>query len=80
MRSVRSIALALFLGLFFSTVAHAQQDSLSQAFNASTDPAVRLNIAKQLFGKYVYSQVDTAIYYAEQIVLIAAATENAKDD
>ena len=61
------------LTLCFASVVFAQQSDLNklrQDFEHSNNDTVRVNSAKQLFGRYIYAKVDSAIFYARQIISI----------
>lgn len=60
----------------------AQEDvipRLRNQFSATSNDTLRLNTAKQLFGQYVYSQVDSAIFFAEQLVVLAEKFQSKKE-
>jgi len=48
-------------------------------FETANNDSVSLNTAKQLFARYVYTQVDSAIFFAEQIVAIGEKVQGAKE-
>ena len=77
MRSCRFIvcAFALLIPLLLS----AQEDSIRRAAEVQELPMNQLNEAKRLFAQYVYSQVDSAIFYAQKVVDIATGLENADE-
>lgn len=57
-------------------IANAQQnliDSLRLSYNNTEDQVAKLNIAKRLFGQYVYSKVDSAIFFASEVVRFSEA-------
>lgn len=60
----------------------AQEDvvpKLRNQFSSTSNDTLRLNTAKQLFGQYVYSQVDSAIFFAEQVVVLAEKLQSKKE-
>ena len=77
MRSCRSIVCAF--ALLFPLLLSAQEDSIRRAAEVQELPMNQLNEAKRLFAQYVYSQVDSAIFYAQKVVDIATALENADE-
>lgn len=61
--------LALLFCILLSSQVRAQNISqLRSTVNSGSNDTLRLNSAKQLFAQYVYSKVDSAIYYAEKVV------------
>ena len=51
-------------------------DSLRFSYNNTEDQITKLNIAKQLFGQYVYSKVDSAIFFAGEVVRFSESLKN----
>lgn len=61
--------IVFLLGIFLLSAGQAQSlKELRNTFNNSPNDTVKLNTAKQLFAQYVYAKVDSAIYYAENVV------------
>lgn len=63
----------------FLQIARAQQnliDSLKLTYSNTENQVTKLNIAKQLFGQYVYSKVDSAIFFAGEVVRFSEALGN----
>ena len=76
--------LSPFLILFFlfnSALASPQQgrSQLRTQFETTGNDSIRLITSKQLFGQYVYTKADSAIYFAEQIKAIGERLELAKE-
>lgn len=74
--------LILVILLVFSGALFAQQPSLTklrQSFISAETDSLKINMAKQLFGRYVYANVDSAIYFAEQIVALAGQADSDQD-
>ncbi|MCE7993942.1 MAG: sensor histidine kinase [Roseivirga sp.] len=74
--------LILLFNLWLPFLTDAQEDvipKLRDQFSAASNDTLRLNTAKQLFGQYVYTQVDSAIYFAEQVVALAEKLKSKKE-
>jgi signal transduction histidine kinase len=68
--------------LVFNGALFAQQPGLAklrQGFISAKTDSLKMNRAKQLFGRYIYTKVDSAIYFAEQIVALAGQTNSDQD-
>lgn len=61
-------------------MAQVSVDSLRSVYQNSTDDSVRVNVSKILFAQYVYSKVDSAIYFAEQVVELARKRQDATNE
>lgn len=53
--------------------------ALRNQYQTTSNDTIRLNSAKQLFGQYVYSQVDSAIYFASQVIALGEKLKSSKD-
>lgn len=61
--------LAIFFCILLSSQLQAQNiGQLRSNVQSATNDTLKLNSAKQLFAQYVYSKVDSAIYFAEKVV------------
>lgn len=72
----------LLLSFFFWTASAMSQtvtDSLRSEFFKQNNDTIRSNLAKRLFAQYVYTKVDSAIYFAEQVKSIAQKRNIEKD-
>lgn len=72
----------IFFWCFFWSVPAVSQtviDSLRSEYFSESNDNIRVNLAKQLFAKYVYTQVDSAIYFAEQVVELGEQLGSKKD-
>ncbi len=61
----------ILLSLVGLTCLNAQNQELRDRFENTQNDTVKINTAKQLFGAYVYSQSDSAVYYAEKVVSLS---------
>ncbi len=71
--------IVLFLFLVLPSIGFSQQSgvqNLRLEFENSTNDTARINAAKRLFGNYVYSKADSAIFYAEGIVAIGESMKS----
>ncbi|MEC7754503.1 MAG: tetratricopeptide repeat-containing sensor histidine kinase [Bacteroidota bacterium] len=78
---MRASLLIIFFGFAASFSPNLSAQSIQQlriAFEKAPNDTIKLNTAKQLFGRYVYSKVDSAIFYAEQVMALGETLANPK--
>ncbi len=74
--------LILLLSLWLCACLRAQGGGLQplrHQYETTSNDTVRLNVSKQLFGQYVYSQVDSAIYFARQVISLGEKLKSLKE-
>lgn len=74
--------LILLLSLWLCACLWAQGGGLQplrHQYETTSNDTIRLNVSKQLFGQYVYSQVDSAIYFARQVISLGEKLKSPKD-
>lgn len=57
----------------------AETGALRKQFEQASNDSLRLNAAKQLFARYIYTIADSAIFYAEHIVSIGETNDLEKE-
>lgn len=78
---MRPLFLIFTLFLFFSTYAFPQASvtEMRTQFETTENDTVKLNMAKQLFASYVYTKVDSAIFFAQKVVDLAEKRNSSRD-
>ena len=74
--------LILLLSLWLCACLRAQGGGLQplrHQYETASNDTIRLNVSKQLFGQYVYSQVDSAIYFAGQVISLGEKLKSPKE-
>lgn len=80
MQNARYFFVTLLLSLpFFLQAQSPGIPQLRQQFETTDDDSIRINSAKRLFAQYVYTQVDSAIFFAEQVTEIGERLQLPKE-